>query len=175
MPALRRGHDSPPGALRAAPLLGLGHRSGALPVRADGALHRGDPGAGLHLAGWLRPESVDDASAVGSGRERRQAAALHHRVAAMGRRRFTSCRSRAGCGVPMLAGAGDGQARRAGVRGSRARCMRVAGRARARSPPPPSRVVSSMARRKASTIARGPAHIHEGRREESVANERSQP
>jgi hypothetical protein len=53
--------------------------------------------------------------------------------------------------------------------------MRTTPRASARSPPPPSRVVFSRAGRKASTIARGPAHIHEGRREESVANERSQP
>ena len=176
LPALRWRHDSPAGwALRPAPLLGLGHRLGALPVRADGTLHRRDPGADLHLADGLRPESLDGAPAVGGGRERRQAAAPHHRLAAVARWLFASCRSRAGCGMPVLAGGGDGHDRRGGVRGSRARCMRTIPRARARSPPPPSRVVFSRAGRKASTTARGPAHIHEGRREESVANERSQP
>ena len=173
--AVQRGHDGAARwALRTTPLLGLGHRLGALPLWADEALDRGDPAAGLHLAAGLRPESVDDAPAVDSGRARRQAAAAHQRVATMAWALFASSQRRAGCRLSVFADADDGHARRAGVRGSRARCMRASRRSRARSPPPPSRVVSVRARRRASTATRGPAHIHEGRREESVADERSQ-
>lgn len=142
--AVRRGHDgSARWALRTTPLLGLGHRPGALPVWADETLDRGDPAARLHLAAGLRPEALDDAPAVDSGRERRQAAATHQRVATMAWAFFASSQRRAGCRVPVFADADDGHARRAGVRGSRARCMRASRPSRARSPPPPSRVVCS--------------------------------
>lgn len=142
VPTLRRDHDGAAGrALRPAPLLGLGHRLGTLPVRTDGVLHRRDPGAGLHLAGRVRVESMVDAAPVGDGGERRSAAAAHRRLAAVARGHVAPSRGRAGSRVPVFAGAGDGSTRRASVRGSRARYMRAPHRARARSPPPPSRVV----------------------------------
>lgn len=140
--ALRRHDDGvAQRAVRPAPLLGIGHRFGALLVWADGAHRRGDPGAGVHLATGLRSESVDDAAPMGERRRRWRAAGSHRRLAAVARGHVTSSRRRAGRGVPALARAGDRDARRAGVRGSRARCMRPPHRGRARAPPPPSRVV----------------------------------
>jgi hypothetical protein len=83
VPTMRRGHDgSARWALCTTPPLGVGHRPGALPVWADGALDWGDPAARLHLAIGLRPQPLDDAPAVDGGRERRRSVAPHQSACA---------------------------------------------------------------------------------------------
>ena len=175
--ALRWDYDGTAGrALRPAALLGIGNWPGVLPVRADGVVHRRNARAGVHLAVGIRPEAMDDPAQLGGGRGRRQAAASRCRVApvavwlfaatAGGTRRRVSLRP----GSPRL-----GHARRAGVRGGCARCMRATRITRARSPPPPSRVVSSRAGRKASHGPRCPALPQRGGARSFDVDERSQP
>jgi hypothetical protein len=152
LPSLRRAHDG--AAARAhcpPPLFGVGDRPGPLPARATRPFDRGDAPAGLHLAPGLRDGPLDDA--VGMGRRDRARPAV------------PSCSPGAPNGVAPESGVAHGSHavrrrvvqrwdRGAGVRGSRARCMRKrAGRPRP-SRAPPSCVVSTLGWARASPSAR---------------------
>jgi hypothetical protein len=177
LPALRRDHDGTARrAVRSASLLGIGDWPGALPVRARGALHRRDPRARVHVAGGLRPEPMDHTAQLGGSGRSGSALASNRRVAALALSQFVATEGRARRSVSVRLGAGRlGATRRASVRRGRARCLRGRGSTQARSPPPPSRVVSSRGRRTASHSPRGPAHLLSGAARGVNADERSQP